>query len=128
MSLHVTGQEATSCIRFLEKAFNKWERDQAAQSQLTAAQTKKAREERKAKVKHHKANSTMQRAWTAHEIAAIEKAIETKQTTRSLAAQLGISYGALWTKRTQVEHSLKLSRLRDVTGSSDQRVSVPHTE
>ena len=128
MSLHVTGQEANSCIRFLEKAFSKWEREQSKHVDLVANQSKKTRPELRTKVKERKATSGFQRVWSADEIAAITKAIETKQTTRSLAAQLKISYGTLWTKRTQVEHSLKLSRLRDATSLSEQRVSVPHTE
>lgn len=127
-SLHVSGQEATNCIRFLEKAFTKWEREQAAQELLTAKQSKETRKEPRAKVKERKATSGSQRVWTADEIAAIARAIESKQTTRSLSAQLGIPYGTLWTKRTQLEHSFRLSRLSDATSSSGQRVSVPHTE
>lgn len=127
MSLHVTGHEATNCIRFLEKAITKWEREQSKHVALSVSQAPKTKEQPQPKPSKRKPG-TVQRVWTAEEIAAIEKAIESKQTTRSLAAQLGISYGAVWTKRTQVEHFLKLSRLRDATSSSEQRVSVPHTE
>lgn len=127
MSLHVTGQEATNCIRFLEKAFTKWEREQSKHVALSASQASKTKEQSDAKPSKRK-SGTVQRVWTADEIAAIAKAIETKQTTRSLAAQLGISYGLVWNKRTQIEHALKLSLLRDATSSSEQRVDVPHTE
>jgi len=128
MSLHVTGQEAASCVRFLEKAFTKWERKQAAQELLTATQSKETRKKPRAKAQERKATSGFHRVWTADEIAAIARAIETKQTTRSLSAELGIPYGTLWTKRTQLEHSFRLSRLSDATSSSKQRVDVPHTE
>jgi cation transport ATPase len=127
MSLHVTGQEAASCVRFLEKAFSKWEREQSKHVALSASQAAKTKEQPQAKPSKRK-SGTVQRVWTADEIAAIAKAIETKQTTRSLAAQLGISYGLVWQRRTQIEHALKLSLLRDATSSSEQRVDVPHTE
>jgi len=127
MSLHVTGQEATNCIRFLEKAFTKWEREQSKHVALSASQASKTKEQSKAKPSKRK-SGTVQRVWTADEIAAIAKAIETKQTTRSLAAQLGISYGLVWNKRIQLEHSFKLSHMKGATSSSEQRVSVPHTE
>lgn len=127
MSLHVTGQEATNCIRFLEKALAKWEREQLKQGTLSANQAAKVKEQPQAKPSKRK-SGTIQRVWTADEITAIAKAIETKQTTRSLAAQLGISYGLLWNKRTQLEHSFKLSLLKGATSSSEPRVSVPHTE
>ena len=127
MSLHVTGQEAASCVRFLEKAFSKWEREQSRHVAPSASQAAKTKEQPQAKASKRKPG-TVQRVWTAEEIAAIGKAIETKQTTRNLAAQLGISYGLVWNKRTQLEHSLKLSLLKGATSSSDQRVDVPHTE
>lgn len=127
MSLHVTGQEATNCIRFLEKALAKWEREQQKQGALSANQAAKVKEQSKPKEIKRKSR-VAQRVWTADEIAALAKAIETNQTTRSLAAQLGIAYGLVWNKRTQLEHALKLSRLRGATSSSEQRVDVRRTE
>jgi hypothetical protein len=127
MSLHVTGQEAASCVRFLEKAFSKWEREQSRHVAPSASQAPKTKEQPQVKPSKRKPG-TVQRVWTAEEIAAVGKAIETKQTTRSLAAQLGISYGLVWQRRTQIEHALKLSLLKGATSSSAQRVSVPHTE
>ena len=127
MSLHVTGQEAASCVRFAQKAFAKWESEQSKHVALSVSQAAKTKEQPQAKASKRKPG-TVQRVWTADEIAAIGKAIETKQTTRSLAAQLCISYGLVWTKRTQLEHSFKLSLLKGATSSSEQRVSVPHTE
>jgi hypothetical protein len=127
MSLHVTGQEAASCVRFLEKAFTKWEREQSKHVARSVSQAPKTKEQPQVKPSKRK-SGTVQRVWTAEEIAAIGKAIETKQTTRSLAAQLGISYGLVWQRRTQIEHAFKLSLLKDATSSSEQRVSVPHTE
>ena len=127
MSLHVTGQEAASCVRFLEKAFSKWEREQSRHVALSASQAAKIKEHSRAKPNKRKPG-TPQRIWTAEEITAVLNAIETKQTTRSLAAQLGIPYATAWNKRTELEHSLKLSRLSDATSSSEQRVSVPHTD
>ncbi|MBM3366347.1 MAG: hypothetical protein FJY48_11695 [Betaproteobacteria bacterium] len=127
MSLHVTGHEAASCVRFLEKAFLKWEREQSRRVALSASQAPKTKEQPHGKPTKRKPG-TVQRVWTPDQIAAITRAIETKQTTRSLSAELGIPYGTLWTKRTQLEHSFRLSRLSDATSSSEQRVDVPHTD
>ena len=127
MSLHVTGQEATNCIRFLEKALATWEREQLKQGALSANQAAKVKEQSRPKETKRKSRA-VQRVWTAHEIASIAKAIETKQTTRSLAGQLGISYSLVWNKRTQIEHAFKLSLLRGATSSSARRADVRHTE
>jgi len=133
MSLHVTGQEAASCVRFLEKAFSKWEREQAEQQRIIARQCKDQRAEKRPTYKAGRKDSRTgrknpRRVWTEEQTKAIEAAIATEQTTRSLAVQLNIPYAAVWIKRAEVEHSLKLSRLSDATSSSGQRVSVPHTE
>jgi hypothetical protein len=127
MSLHVTGQEATNCIQFLEKAFTKWEREQSRHVALSVKQAAKLKEQAKSNPRKRKPG-TPQRVWTPDEITAVLKAIETKQTTRSLAAQLKIPYATAWNKRTELEHSSKLLLLKGATSLSEPRVSVPHTE
>lgn len=115
MTLHASGQEASSCLAFLRRAGQRWEREQASLRALTAARDKtqraKLKRDHKAEARQRKwaARNAAKREWTPEQIATLRAGIESGRTIRSMALELAIPYTAAWIKHTELCHEMRRS-------------------
>jgi hypothetical protein len=130
MSLHVSGQEAQSCLKFLERAMQRWEAEQASLQQLTATRDRTQRAKLKrnygkeARQRKWAERATARRVWTDDQISAIRASIEEGQSIRALAQQLGVPYSAAWQKHAELVHERNRANLASTTQSQ----SITHSQ
>ena len=106
MSVHVSGQEARNCLAYLERAMQKWEREQAALEQATAKRDRtqrpgidksKPRQSRKPRRDGSRPDlGAPRKHWTPEKIAACKAGIAAGWSTHYLATQIGTSQKTAW--------------------------------
>ena len=106
MSLHVSGQEAHNCLAFAQKAFQRWEKEQAALEQAMAKRDRtqrpgidktKPRQFRKPRRDGSRPDlGAPRKHWTPEKIAAAKAGIAAGWSTHYLATQIGTSQKTAW--------------------------------
>lgn len=106
MQLHASGQEARNCLAYLERAMQKWEREQAALEQATAKRDRtqrpgidksKPRQFRKPRRDGSRPDlGAPRKHWTPEKIAAAKAGIAAGWSTHYLATQIGTSQKTAW--------------------------------
>lgn len=115
MSLHVSGQEAQSCLKFLERAMQRWEAEQVRLRQLEASRDKtqraKLKRDHKAERRQRKwaARTAAKRQWSPEQLAAMRAGITAGRKISDVARELAVPYTAAWVKHTELCHEMRRS-------------------